>query len=70
MSLPKNYLDVHYEVGQGCYRVWIFCNRQPWAQCYSQNLFTIVVLAKRLHCAIRADNNLKELLKARGARIV
>ena len=70
MSLPKNYLDVQYEAGQGCYRVWIFRNGQPWAQCCSQNLFTIVVLARRLNCVIRADNNLKEPLKARGARIV
>ena len=52
MSLPKNYLDVHYEA-EGRYRVWVFRNNQPRTQCYREHLFTVVLLAKRLNCAIR-----------------
>lgn len=70
MSLPKNYLDVQYDTDADRYRVWIVHNRQPQARCASQNLFTVVVLAKRLHCAIRAENNLKERLKAYGATVL
>jgi hypothetical protein len=69
MSLPKNYLDVQYEA-EDRYRVWIFRNRQPYARCYSQNLFTVVRLAKHLNCAIRADNKLKEPLKAHEATVL
>ncbi len=69
MSLPNNYLDVQY-AAEGRYRVWIFRNRQPYAQCYSENLYTVVTLAKRLNCGIRADNKLKEALKARGATVL